>query len=67
MKCLTVNEGRLVDIVYPKLIRALNAVSTKLLVIKLKKYRLDGWTTKFMESILDCCAQKMVVKDSQSS
>lgn len=53
-----VNEGKLVDIIHLKLSRSLSTVSDKKLESKLRKCRLEGWTTKCMESKLHCWTQR---------
>ncbi|CAM5157954.1 unnamed protein product [Natator depressus] len=47
--------------------KAFDTVSHSILVSKLKKYGLDGCTTRWVESWLDCRAQRVVMNGSMSS
>ncbi|CAM4556238.1 unnamed protein product [Lepidochelys olivacea] len=57
----SVDEGKAVDMLF------LDTVSHSILASKLKKYRLDEWTIKWIESWLDCQAQQVLVNVSMSS
>ncbi|KAK4829991.1 hypothetical protein QYF61_008161, partial [Mycteria americana] len=54
----SVDEGRLVDVVYLDLSMASDTVSHNILVHKLMNYRLDNWTVRWTENWLNCWASK---------
>ncbi|CAM4641641.1 unnamed protein product [Lepidochelys kempii] len=62
----SVNEGKAVDMLFLDFSKAFDTVSHSILV-KLKKYGLDGCTTRWVESWLDCRAQRVVINGSMSS
>ncbi|CAM5079153.1 unnamed protein product [Natator depressus] len=47
--------------------KAFDTVSYSILASKLKKYGLDEWTVRWIESWLDCRAQRVVINGSMSS
>ncbi|CAM5172993.1 unnamed protein product, partial [Eretmochelys imbricata] len=49
------------------LAKLLTRSPTGILASKLKKYRLDEWTIRWIESWLDCRAQRVVINGSMSS
>ncbi|CAM5076581.1 unnamed protein product [Eretmochelys imbricata] len=63
----TVDEGKAVDVLFLDFSKAFDTVSHSILVSKLKKYGLDGCTTRWVESWLDCRAQRVVTNGSMSS
>ncbi|CAM4665435.1 unnamed protein product [Lepidochelys kempii] len=62
-----VDEGKAVDVVFLDFSKASDTVSYNILASKLKKYRLDEWTIRWIESWLDCQAQRVVINGCMSS
>ncbi|CAM5084468.1 unnamed protein product [Eretmochelys imbricata] len=63
----SVDEGKAVDVLFLDFSKAFDMVSHSILSSKLKKYGLDEWTIRWIESWLDCCAQWVVINGSMSS
>ncbi|CAM4557508.1 unnamed protein product [Caretta caretta] len=63
----SVDEGKEVDVLFLDFSKAFDMVSHSILVSKLKKYGLDGCTTRWVESWLDCQAQQVAINGSMSS
>ncbi|CAM5115619.1 unnamed protein product [Eretmochelys imbricata] len=63
----SVDEGKAVDVLYLDFSKAFDTVSHSNFVSKLKKYGLDEWTIRCIESWLDCRAQWVVINGSMSS
>ncbi|CAM5103935.1 unnamed protein product [Natator depressus] len=63
----SVDEGKAVDVLFLDFSKAFDTVSHSILVSKLKKYGLDEWTIRWVESWLDCRAQRVVINGSMSS
>ncbi|CAM5167297.1 unnamed protein product [Natator depressus] len=63
----SVDEGKAVDMLFLEFSKAFDTVSHSILVSKLKKYVLAGCTTRWVESWLDCRAQRVVINGSMSS
>ncbi|CAM4494202.1 unnamed protein product [Caretta caretta] len=63
----SVDEGKAVDVLFLDFSKAFDTVSHSLLVSKLRKYGLDECTTRWVESWLDCRAQRVVINGSMSS
>ncbi|CAM5115200.1 unnamed protein product [Eretmochelys imbricata] len=63
----SVDEGKAVDVLFLDFSKAFDTVSHSILASKLKKYGLDEWTVRWIESWLDCQAQQVVINDSMSS
>ncbi|CAM5084709.1 unnamed protein product [Eretmochelys imbricata] len=63
----SVDEGKAVDVLFLDFSKAFDTVSHSILASKLKKYGLDQWTTRWIESWLDCRAQWVVINGSMSS
>ncbi|CAM5113746.1 unnamed protein product, partial [Eretmochelys imbricata] len=62
----SVNEGKAVDVLFLDFSKAFDTVSHSILASKLKKYGLDEWTIRCVESWLDCRAQRVVINGSMS-
>ncbi|CAM5103254.1 unnamed protein product [Eretmochelys imbricata] len=63
----SVDEEKAVDVLFLDFSKVFDMVSHSILVSKLKKYGLDGCTTRWVESWLDCRAQWVVINGSMSS
>ncbi|CAM4373646.1 unnamed protein product [Caretta caretta] len=63
----SVDEGKAVDMLFLDFSKAFDTVSHSILVSKLKKYGLDEWTIRWVQSWLDCRAQRVVINGSMSS
>ncbi|CAM4597055.1 unnamed protein product [Lepidochelys kempii] len=63
----SVDEGKAVDVLFLNFSKAFDMVSHSILVSKLKNYGLDGCTIRWVESWLDCQAQRVVINGSMSS
>ncbi|CAM5161589.1 unnamed protein product, partial [Natator depressus] len=60
-------QGKAVNVLFLDFSKAFDMVSHSILASKLKKYGLDEWTIRWMESWLDCRAQRVVINGSMSS
>ncbi|CAM4591389.1 unnamed protein product [Caretta caretta] len=63
----SVDEGKAVAVLFLVFSKAFDMVSHSILASKLKKYGLDEWTIRWIESWLDCRAQRVVINGSMSS
>ncbi|CAM5085999.1 unnamed protein product [Natator depressus] len=63
----SVDEGKAVDVLFLDFSKAFDTVSHSILVSKLRKYGLDECTIRWVESWLDCRAQRVVINGSMSS
>ncbi|CAM4535027.1 unnamed protein product [Lepidochelys kempii] len=63
----SVDEGKAVDVLFLDFSKAFDTVSHSILVSKLKYYGLDECTIRWVESWLDCRAQRVVINGSMSS
>ncbi|CAM5142344.1 unnamed protein product [Natator depressus] len=63
----SVDEGKAVDVLFLDFSKAFDTVSHSILASKLKKYGLDEWTIRWIETWLDCRAQWVVINGSMSS
>ncbi|CAM5112747.1 unnamed protein product [Eretmochelys imbricata] len=61
------DEGKAVDMLFLDFRKAFDTVSHSILASKLKKYGLDEWTIRWIESWLDRWAQWVVINGSMSS
>ncbi|CAM4648414.1 unnamed protein product [Lepidochelys kempii] len=62
----SVDVGKAVDVLFLDFSKAFDTVSHSILASKLK-YGLDEWTRRWIESWLDCQAQRVVINGSMSS
>ncbi|CAM5164912.1 unnamed protein product [Eretmochelys imbricata] len=62
-----VDEGKAVDVLFLDFSKAFDMVSHSTLASNLKKYGLNEWTIRWIESWLDCQAQQVVINGSMSS
>ncbi|CAM4507146.1 unnamed protein product [Lepidochelys kempii] len=63
----SVDEGKAVDVLFLDFSKAFDTVSHSILLSKLRKYGLDECTIRWVESWLDCRAQRVVINGSMSS
>ncbi|CAM5165957.1 unnamed protein product [Eretmochelys imbricata] len=63
----SVDEGKAVDVLFLDFSKAFDMISHSILASKLKKYGLDEWTIRWIESWLDHRAQWVVINSSMSS
>ncbi|CAM5128003.1 unnamed protein product, partial [Eretmochelys imbricata] len=63
----SVDEGKAVAVLFLVFSKAFDMVSHSILASKLKKYGLDEWTIRWIESWLDYRAQRVVINGSMSS
>ncbi|CAM4532086.1 unnamed protein product, partial [Caretta caretta] len=63
----SVDDGKAVDVLFLDFSKAFDTVSHSILASKLKKYGLDEWTIRWIESWLGCRAQRVVINGSMSS
>ncbi|CAM5082207.1 unnamed protein product, partial [Natator depressus] len=63
----SVDEGKAMDVLFLDFSKAFDMVSHSILASKLKKCGLDEWTIRWIESWLDCQAQRVVINGSMSS
>ncbi|CAM5167636.1 unnamed protein product [Natator depressus] len=63
----SVDEGKAVYVLFLDFSKAFDTVSHSILAGKLKKYGLDEWTIRWIESWLDCRAQRVVINGSMAS
>ncbi|CAM4552427.1 unnamed protein product [Lepidochelys olivacea] len=63
----SVDEGKAGDVLFLDFSKAFDTVSHSNLARKLKKYGLDEWTIRWIESWLYCRAQRVVINGSMSS
>ncbi|CAM4679970.1 unnamed protein product [Lepidochelys kempii] len=63
----SVDEGKAVDVLFLDFSKAFDTVSHSILASKLKEYGLDEWTIRWIESWLDCRAQRVAINGSMSS
>ncbi|CAM4567281.1 unnamed protein product [Caretta caretta] len=63
----SVDEGKAVGVLLLDFSKAFDTVSHSILVSKLRKYGLDECTIRWVESWLDCRAQRVVINGSMSS
>ncbi|CAM4703432.1 unnamed protein product [Caretta caretta] len=59
--------GKVVDVIYLDFSKAFGMVSHSILASKFKKYGLDEWTIKWIESWLDCQTRWVMINCSMSS
>jgi len=59
-----VDEGRAVDVVYLDFSKALDNVSHNVLITKLRKCGLDGWTVRWNENWLNGRIQRVVINNA---
>ncbi|CAM4568966.1 unnamed protein product [Lepidochelys olivacea] len=63
----SVDMGKAVDVIYLDFSQAFDTISHSILASKFKKYGLDEWTIRWIESWVDCRAQRVVINGLMSS
>ncbi|CAM5073894.1 unnamed protein product [Natator depressus] len=63
----SVDAGKVVYVFFLGFSKAFDMVSHSILASKLKKYGVDEWTIRWIESWLDCGAEWVVINGSMSS
>ncbi|CAM4534454.1 unnamed protein product [Lepidochelys kempii] len=63
----SVDEGKAVDVLFLDFSKAFDTISHSILANKLRKYGLDECTIRWVESWLDCRAQRVVINGSMPS
>ncbi|CAM5102721.1 unnamed protein product [Eretmochelys imbricata] len=63
----SVDEGKAVDVLFLDFSKAFDTVSHSILASKVKKYGLDEWTIRWIESCLDHQALQVMINGSMSS
>ncbi|CAM4596999.1 unnamed protein product [Lepidochelys kempii] len=63
----SVDEGKAVDVLFLDFSKVFDMVSHSILASNLKRYGLDEWTIRWIESWLDCQDQWVVINGSMSS
>ncbi|CAM4519807.1 unnamed protein product [Caretta caretta] len=63
----SVDMRKAVEVIYLDFSIAFDTVSHSILPSKLNKYGLDDWTIRWIESWLDCQAQRVMINGSMSS
>ncbi|PKU33623.1 rna-directed dna polymerase from mobile element jockey-like [Limosa lapponica baueri] len=62
-----IDEGRAVDVVYLDFSKAFDTVSHSILIGKLRKCGSDEWAVKWIENWLKDRAQRVLIRDTESS
>ncbi|PKU46225.1 rna-directed dna polymerase from mobile element jockey- hypothetical protein [Limosa lapponica baueri] len=62
-----IDEGRAVDVVYLDFSKAFDTISHSILIGKFRKYGLNEWTVRWIETWLKDRAQRVVIRATESS